>query len=311
MSIDVRRRLRAADPQPGPPRATPADERLLAAILATGRARRRPVGPRLFGPLAGAALIAAALATGIALVRPKDAPRREVEAVSPGALPAGAVLHLVTRVSAPGDRVRRFEGWVEPSTGRARIVERGADGKLLLQETVAGIRVRRWTRIGRALQAVSTERSASLAAHERRLVADRFAALVSDSWSASDAGAASASRTRTRNVRYAGQAAIELERTRVVRLAVTRGGGHAAVLRDHRQFARIYRSAATGAPLGLVQGVERHGARTMVHRERVVTYEVLGRAAVHRLNWQATPALPTATPTPDPLPTATPTPTPR
>jgi hypothetical protein len=289
-SPDVRTRLQEANPVPTGESShlSPQDARLLTEILATPRHRaRRRLGRLLVPALAAAALIAlvAVVLTNSGGSQPSD----EVEATAPppgASVPSGAVVHVVTReyshrTSASGPQLvygKRIEGWAQPSTGRARIVELRNDGTITYEIAVDRHGVTTVWFPGRVPE---RHRSPSEARSTRRLVTDRIDARVAEVYPGSPAVAPSDRQVRTVRTTYHGRPAVERDVIATVHLL------DPANVREF-QFARTFRDPRTGAPLGFEfgDGDPRRGHVTVSAGERVLVREVLsGPSAVRALNW--------------------------
>ena len=153
MSTPIDRLLAEANPvvTPPPGRVTPGQERLLAAIVAAPPAGSRRGVARAVRVLAVASAVAAAV-VAVVLVAGRDARRQGRDRGDGtrhagrrrGACRARARRHAAVRdLYGPG-RGERLDGWLQPSTGRARIVIT-TGGTMTLQQVVgADDRVRTW-----------------------------------------------------------------------------------------------------------------------------------------------------------------------
>jgi len=308
---------------PPPGQVTAAQERLLSSIVAVPR--RPPVAGAV--KLLVATSVVAAVALAVVLVVGRGAGvNDEVDATAPSGV-AGTgeaqLIHVVTRLygTAYGPGLgERLDGWLEPSTGRARIVIT-TGGEMTLQQVVgADDRVRHWQgALGNASGIRGDRIAPEVAGNLRAVVRDRMTSLVE---SAKDGfrrdnthfGAAS-----EKQGEYRGRAVT------IHRIAPTLDDG-----RPSGYYFKWYTDRDTGAVVAFERGpVDRHGNDVVEQGEELEQRETFapGQAPLHELAWREprgmqsgpTPTAPashaTPTPTPTPTPTApashaTPTPTP-
>jgi hypothetical protein len=290
-------------PQPPPGRVTPDQERLLSSIVAVPR-RRRPSGAVRLLVTASAV---AAIAVAVLLVVGRGAGvNDEIEATTPPAVAPtgeGDVMHVVTRlygtVYGPG-LGERLDGWLEPSTGRARIVIT-TGGEMTLQQVVgANDRVRSWQgALGNAGGITEDVIAPGFAANLRALVRDRMTALVESTKDGFRRDNTTLGAATTESGEYRGRAVT------IHRVAPTTAEG-----RPSGYYFKWYSDPDTGAIIAFERGPVGDDGRDVVEMgeglEKLETF-ASGQAPLHELDWKQPPALPTPTP---PTPGATPTPTP-
>jgi hypothetical protein len=316
-------------PPPAPGHVTAAQERLLSSLVAEPRRRRR-LRPVALVPVA--AVIAAAVL--IVAVFPRGT-ADEIEATAPPASVAAddaALIHVVTRlygsVYGPGYG-ERLDGWLEPATGRVRIVIT-TGGEITLQQAVApDDRFRSWQgALGNANGLTQDKIAPDTAKILRAEVRDRMSALIDEARAGFRQDGTTFGAAATEPGEYRGRAVT------VHRIApVLKEGGAPS-----GYYFKWYTDRETGEIIAFERGPVVDGRDTVETGEELEKLETFTAddAPLHQLAWQETPAMtpfPTATPglstirpparsrrgvtaTPTPTPaqlggvTATPTPTP-
>jgi hypothetical protein len=119
-------------PAPLPGRVTPDQERLLASIVDAPQRRRPPRAVRLLAVTSAvaAAALAAVLVVGEGANDEREAP------TTPAGTGDVQMIHVVTRLYGEDyERGGRLDGWLEPATGRARVVTT-TGGEIAMEQTV-------------------------------------------------------------------------------------------------------------------------------------------------------------------------------
>jgi hypothetical protein len=297
----VDRLLAQANPvsAPSPGEVTPAQERLLASIVAVPP-RRRPAAPvRLM--VVGSAVAAVALALVLVLGRGASV-NDETDATTRGGIAGlgnGDVIHVVTRLYSDvygPTRGERVDGWLEPSTGRARIVIT-TGGDMTVQQVVdAEDRVRTWEQRGRTEDRVAPD----LAGDVRASVEDRMASLVELTKQGFRRDNATLGAPTTESGEYRGRAVT------IHRIASTTDDGKPSGF-----YVKWFIDPDIDEIIAFERGRVSGGEDVVEHGEALETVETLAadEAPLHELDWRAPPAVRSATPTPTPAaPSATPTP---
>jgi hypothetical protein len=288
-----------ATPPPG--RVTATQERLLSSIAGVPAASpRRRLGGAARLVVATSAVAVVALA--VVLVAGRDAGvRDEVEATTPGAIPAtsgeGELIHVVTRlygtIYGPG-LGERLDGWLEPSTGRVRIVITTADEMTLQQVVGADDHVRSWQgALGNVGGVITDDRVAPrLAANLRALVRDRMSSLVefaSDGFKRDNAFPGPAT---SEQGEYRGRPVT------IHRVAPTVAGGAPSGF-----YYKWYVDPTTQTIIAFERGPVGTDRKDVVDQgeelEKLETFPP-GEAPMHELDWESPEAPPGATPTPTP-----------
>jgi hypothetical protein len=325
----LERLLEQANPVPSRPpgHVTSDQERLLASIVASPRRRRhlRPVA--MLVPVA--AVVAIALV--VVAVLPRGGTDDEVEATAPppavAAAGDAALIHVVTRlygsVYGPGYG-ERLDGWLQPSTGRVRIVITTGDEITLQQVADADDHFRSWQgALGNANGLTQDEVNPAYAKTLRAEVRDRMAALIDQARVGFRQDGTTFGEATTEPGEYRGRAVT------VHRIAPVLEDGGA----PSGYYFKWYTDRETGEIVAFERGPVVKGRDTVetgVELQEFETFDA-GDAPLHELDWQKTPAMnpfPTATPessttrplvrsrrgvatpTPTPMPTGTPTPPP-
>lgn len=301
----VDRLLAEANPVPTPPpgRVTPAQERILAAIVAgEAEPRRRPRPRPGVGLLALASVALIAVVVGVAAVYVgardggvKDEveatkPGRDVESPVTGIVQTGTprMIHSVTRMYGTlyAGQAERRDGWLDLETGRARILVTSG-GETTMQQTVgADERVRSWQgALGNADGIEDVERSSGLAENLRRLVRDPIGALVDSARIAFRRDGATFGEASQRAGEYKGRPVV------VHRIEPTVDG------RSSGYFFRWYMEPGNGGePVAFERGtVDAAGREDVEQGEELLSREMLldDDAPLDELEWAAT-----STPTP-------------
>jgi hypothetical protein len=320
----IDRLLSQANPVPTPPQGhvTAAQERLLSSIVAVPPRRRRAAAVRrLVAACAVLAVAGAAVAAVLAVGR--EASVNDEVAVTAPAGSEARLIHVVTRLYGreygPG-RGERLDGWLEPATGRVRIVVT-TGGETTLQQVADGDdHVQTWQDALGNVEGYSQDVVASdFAAELRAQVRDRMAALIESSKDGFRDDNATVGAPTTETGEYQGRAVT------IHRVAPTIDGG-----RPSGYYFKWYTDRDTGAIIAFERGRAGAGGRDTVDQgeelEELETFPA-GYAPLHELGWHpppttrgaatptptpaGSPAAPTPTPTPaDSRATPTPTPTP-
>jgi hypothetical protein len=304
---------------PPPGTVTPAQELLLASIVSAPRHRRLIGAISLLVPVSALAAVAAALV----LLFPRGAAvNDETEATPPaaaGATADAALVHVVTRlygtVYGPGYG-ERLDGWLEPSTGRARIVIT-TGGKMTLQQIVgADDRFRSWQgALGNAGGITEDRVAPRWATHLRAEVRDRMASLIASAKDGFRRDGTTFGAPASASGKYRGRPVT------VHRIAPMREGGAPS---DY--YFKWYTDPDTGEVIAFERGpVGADGNDVVEMGEELQTFETFtaGEAPLHQLDWRQPPAT-ESKPSPPPSvsnarppestqrrATPTPTPTPR
>jgi len=309
--------LEQANPVAPPPPGTltPAQERLLSSLVATPPRRRRRGAIRLLVP--ASAVVAAAAA--LVLLFPRgEAVNDETEATRPASVGEAAMIHVVSRlygtVYGPGFG-ERLDGWLEPSTGRVRIVITTGGEMTLQQVADSDDHFRSWQgALGNANGLTQDEISPAYAKTLRTEVRDRMAALIDQAKKGFRADGATFGEAATEPGDYHGRAVT------VHRIApVLKDGGAPS-----GYYFKWYTDRETGEVVAFERGPVVAGRDTVEMGEELEKFESFDAdsAPLHELDWQRTPPMqPFPTATPDlsntrpaertkPGVTATPTPTP-
>jgi hypothetical protein len=274
---EIDRLLSRANPVPTPPpgRVTPAQERLLASIVADPPRRRRvPVVRLIAVPAAIAVAVALVLVTGRSA-----GVNDELEATGPG-LPAsgnGELIHVSTRLYGtlygPG-LGERLDGWFEPATGRARIVIT-TGGEMTLQQVVdAEGRTRSWQgALGNAGGITGEHTAPGAAASVRRLVRNRMSSLVAQAKRGFRRDNAIVGAATTQPGEYRGRPVT------VHRIAPSLSGG-----RPSGYYFKWYTEADTGAIIAFERGVVA-GDDVVEEGEELTKLESVPAARAHGASW--------------------------
>ena len=314
-------------PSPTPGQVTAAQERLLASIVAEPAPRRRAAGAVR---LVRAASAVAAIAVAVALVLVRGAGVNDETEATPAARVAAPgdaeLIHVVTRlygtVYGPGYG-ERLDGWLQPSTGRLRIVITTGDEITLQQVVGPDDRLRSWQgALGNAnglTQDVVAPDSAKMLRAEIR---DRMAALMHEARVGFRRDGTTFGAAATEPGEYHGRP-VTIHRIAPVLESTGAPSGY---------YFKWYTDPDTGDVIAFERGPVVDGRDTVETGEELEKFERFGAddAPLHELEWQETPSMspfPTATPDlstirppgtaeprvrarPTPTPTARPTPTP-
>jgi hypothetical protein len=309
----VDRLLSDANPVPTPPpgEVTPAQERLLSSIVAVPQSRPRVGVLRLVAPVS----LVAAVALVLVLVIGRSAGvNDEVSVTAPGS----DLVHVVTRLygSEYGPGLgERLDGWLEPATGRVRIVITTGDEMTLQQVAGADDHVQTWQgALGNADGISQDVVSAEFAEQVRAEVRDRMHSLVQSAKDGFRDENAKLGATATRSGEYRGRAVT------IHRIAPRTRDGRAT-----GYYFQWYTDRDSGAIVAFERGRVGAAGKDIVEQgeelEKLETFAA-AHAPLHELDWRQPPAAsgitltptPTGTPTPTPprdAPTPTPTPSPR
>jgi hypothetical protein len=301
----VDRLLSDANPVPTPPPGdvTPAQERLLSLIVAVPRSRRRVGVVRLVAT----ASVVAAVALVLALVIGRSAGvNDEVSVTAPGSVGSAdpELIHVVTRlygsVYGPG-LGERLDGWLEPSTGRVRIVITTGDEMTLQQVADADDHVQTWQgALGNANGIGQDFISAEFAEQLRAEVRDRMRSLVQSAKDGFRQDNTTLGAPTTRSGEYRGRAVT------IHRIAPrTRDG------RPSGFYLKWYTDRDSGAIVAFERGMVGASGKDIVEQgEELAKLETFGaaEAPLHELDWRQPPVASGITPTPTGTPTPTPTP---
>jgi hypothetical protein len=279
-----------ANPVSAPPRGrvTPEQERLLSALVATPRRRRR------LRPVALLVPVTAAIALVIVLAIPRGGD--EIEATAPPSSTAdAAMIHVVTRlygtVYGPGYG-ERLDGWMQPSTGRVRIVITTGDELTLQQVVDADDHFRSWQgALGNANGLTQDEVAPATAKILRAEVRDRMAALIAEAKVGFRQDGTTFGEPATEPGEYHGRAVT------VHRIApVLKDGGAPS-----GYYFKWYTDRETGEVIAFERGPVVGGRDTVETGEELEKFESFDAdsAPLHELEWQKTPTM-------NPFPTATP-----
>jgi hypothetical protein len=301
-------------PHPSPGHVTAAQEQLLSSLVGEPQRRRR------LRPIALLVPVAAVIALLLVAVLPRGGGDDEVEATAPTVSTSdAAMLHVVTRlygtVYGPGYG-ERLDGWLEPSTGRVRIVVTTGDEMTLQQVADGDDHFRSWQgALGNANGLTQDEVAPGIAKALRAGVRDRMAELVDEATVGFRQDGTTFGAAATEPGEYRGRAVT------VHRIApILKDGGAPS-----GYFFKWYTDRDTGEIIAFERGPVVDGRDTVEMGEELVKFEGFSAedAPLHELDWQRTPQMnPFPTATPD-LPTtrppersqprgrATPTPTPK
>jgi hypothetical protein len=289
-------------PPPAPGHVTAAQERLLSSLVAQPRRRRR-LRPVALVPVA--AVIAAAVL--IVAVFPRGA-ADEIEATAPPASVAAddaALIHVVTRlygsVYGPGYG-ERLDGWLEPATGRVRIVITTGDEMTLQQVAEPNDHFRSWQGALGNANGLSMDRVAPKVAKALRTeVRDRMAALIEQARVGFRQDGTTFGEATTEPGGYRGRAVT------VHRIApVLRDGGAPS-----GYYFKWYTDRETGDVVAFERGPVVDGRDSVEMGEELRKFERFDAddAPLHELDWQEPPAMPPESSShPRGRPTPTPTP---
>jgi hypothetical protein len=278
----VDRLVADVNPVPQPAPVSAAQERLLSSLVAEPRRRRRPT--RLLVP--AAALVAIALI--VFAVLPRGGANDEIEATAPAPAPAdAAMIHVVTRlygsVYGPGYG-ERLDGWLEPSTGRLRIVITTGDEITLQQTVAADDHFRSWQgALGNANGLTQDEVSHSTAKVLRAEVRDRMAALIDQARVGFRQDGATFDAAATEPGEYRGRAVT------VHRIApVLKHGGAPS-----GYYFKWYTDRETGDVIAFERGPVVDGRDTVEMGEELQKFESFDaeHAPLHELEWAKTPEM--------------------
>lgn len=325
MTVD--RLLSEANPVATPPpgQVTPAQERVLSSIVAVPR-RRLGAGAVRF--LVAAPAVAAVALALVLIVGRGEGVNDEVSVTQRGSVAIGdaRLVHVVTRLYGteygPG-LGERLDGWLEPSTGRVRIVIT-TGGKMTLEQVADGEgNVQTWQgALGNADGLSQNVVAPDFAAELRAQVRDRMSALVESATVGFRADKTTVGAPTTRAGEYRGRAVT------IHRIAPTIDGGKPSGF-----YFKWYTERGTDAIIAFERGqVGADGRDTVEQAEELEKLETFAaaNAPLHELDWKQPPRAhrvatppPTPTgsagtpaprrrqrPTPTPTPVATPTPTP-
>jgi hypothetical protein len=304
-------------PAPAPGRVSPAQERLLSQLVATPRPRRRGGAlPRLV-PIAAAAVVVVAI---VLVVVRGAAVDDEVEATAtPGVSADAELIHVVTRlygsVYGPGYG-ERLDGWLQPSTGRLRIVITTGDEMTLQQVVGANDRFRSWQgALGNANGFTEDRIAPRLAENLRGQVSDRMAGLIEGAKQGFRQDGTTFGAPTVEPGEYRGRAVMI---HRIAPTLVSDGSPSGF-------YFKWYTDRETGAIVAFERGpAGKDGKDGVEQGEELVTFEGFGRddAPLRELDWREPPEIrspqmppPVTTRRDDPIdprdaPTPTPTPTP-
>jgi hypothetical protein len=267
-------------PEPVPGRVTPEQERLLAQLVAEPRRHRlRPVA--LLVPVA--ALAAVALVIFAVLPRGGNDEREAAAPVTGNE----ALIHVVTRlygtVYGPGYG-ERLDGWLEPSTGRVRIVITTGDEITLQQVVDSDDHFRSWQgALGNANGLTQDEVSHATAKILRAEVQDRMPALLEQARVGFRQDGTTLGRATTESAEYKGRPVI------VHRVAPTLkdGGGPSGY------YFKWYTDPDTGEIVAFERGPVVNGRDTVEMGEVLEKFESFDAddAPLHELDWQETPKM--------------------
>jgi hypothetical protein len=251
----------------------------------------------------------------IVAVLPRGGADDEIEATGPAPADA-AMIHVVTRlygtVYGPGYG-ERLDGWMQPSTGRVRIVITTGDEITLQQVVDPDDHFRSWQgALGNANGLTQDEVAPATARILRAEVRDRMAALIDEARVGFRQDGTTFGEAVTEPGEYHGRAVT------VHRIApVLKDGGAPS-----GYYFKWYTDRETGEIIAFERGPVVDGRDTIETGEELEKFESFdaGNAPLHELDWQKTPTMnpfPTGTPDlskvkpPDvPRRGATPTPTP-
>jgi len=304
---------------PLPGRVTPEQEQLLSTLVAAPPRRRR------LRPLAALVPASALLVLVIAFAWPRGGD--EIEATAPpSARGDAAMVHVVTRLYGtaygPGYG-ERLDGWLQPSTGRVRIVITTGDELTLQQVVDADDHFRSWQgALGNANGLTQDEVAPGTATFLRAEVEDRMSALIHEARVGFRQDGTTFGEPTTEPGEYHGRA-VTIHRV----APVLKDGGAPS-----GYYFKWFTDRETGEIIAFERGPVVDGRDTVETGEELETFETFDadHAPLHELEWQKTPSMnpfPTATATPDlstikppavapraatptPMPNATPTPTP-
>jgi hypothetical protein len=267
-------------PQPAPGYVTDAQERLLSSLVAAPRRRRR-LRPVVLVPVA--AVVAFALVVVAVLPRGGG---DEIEATAPApSIGDAAMIHVVTRlygtVYGPGYG-ERLDGWLEPSTGRVRIVITTGD-ELTLQQTVdSDDHFRSWQgALANANGLTQDEVAPATAKILRAEVRDRMAALIEQARVGFRQDGTTFGEAATEPGEYRGRAVI------VHRIAPVLNDGGA----PSGFYFKWYTDRETGDVVAFERGPVVDGRDTVEMGEELQKLESFDaeHAPLHELDWQETP----------------------
>jgi hypothetical protein len=289
-------------PPPAPGHVTAAQERLLSSLVAEPRRRRRL---RPVALIPSAEVIAAAVL--IVAVFPRGA-ADEIEATAPPASVAAddaALIHVVTRlygsVYGPGYG-ERLDGWLEPATGRVRIVITTGDDMTLQQVVEPNDHFRSWQGALGNANGLSMERVAPKVAKALRAeVRDRMAALIEQARVGFRQDGTTFGEATTEPGEYRGRAVT------VHRIAPVLEDGGA----PSGYYFKWYTDRETGDVVAFERGPVVDGRDSVEMGEELQKFERFDAAdaPLHELDWQEPPAMPPESSSPARgRPTPTPTP---
>jgi hypothetical protein len=281
------RLLAQANPVPDPPpgHATADQERLLASIVAVPPRRRRLGAVRLLVPIAAAGAVALVLVLVLGRGAAVD---DEVEATAPRGVTATGetqLIHVETRlygsVYGPGFG-ERLDGWLQPSTGRARIVITTGD-EMTLQQAVGGDdRVQSWQGALGNANGISEDRvDPKLARNLRASVRDRMAALVEFAKVGFRQDNTTFGAPTTAPGEYRGRP-VTVHRIAPV---INDGGGASGY------YFKWYTDPDNGEIVAFERGPVRDGRDLVETGEQLVRFDTYAAdAPLHELEWQQPPA---------------------
>lgn len=275
---------------PPPGTMTPAQAQLLASIVAEPR-RRRPLRPLALLVPVGAVI---AIAFVVVAVLPRGGADREVEATAPGLRAADAALiHVATRlygtVYGPGYG-ERLDGWLEPSTGRVRIVISTGSEMTLQQVVEPDDHFRSWQgALGNANGLKQGRIAPELAKALRAEVRDRMSALIDQAKVGFRQDGTTFGAAATEPGEYRGRAVT------IHRIAPVLEDGGA----PSGYYFKWYADRQTGEVIAFERGPVVDGRDTVEMGEELEKFETFAAAdaPLHQLDWrQPPPTRPTPTP---------------
>jgi len=267
-------------PEPVPGRVTPEQERLLAQLVAEPRRHRlRPVA--LLVPVA--ALAAVALVIFAVLPRGGNDEREAAAPVTGNE----ALIHVMTglygTVYGPGYG-ERLDGWLEPSTGRVRIVITTGDEITLQQIAAPDDHFRSWQgALGNANGLTMDRVAPKVAKALRAEVRDRMAALIDQARVGFRQDGTTFGDADTAPGEYRGRAVM------VHRVAPVLEDGGA----PSGYYFKWYTERETGDVIAFERGPVVDGRDTVEMGEELQKFERFGAddAPLHELEWQETPKM--------------------
>jgi hypothetical protein len=270
-------------PQTPAGHVTAAQERLLTSLVAEPRRLRRVRPIALLVPVA--AVVAAALIVVAVLPRGAD---DEIEATAPApALADAAMIHVVTRLygSVYGSGYgERLDGWLEPATGRVRIVITTGDELTLQQVVDANDHFRSWQgALGNANGLTQDEVAPGTAKILRAEVRDRMAALIDQARVGFRQDGTTFGEATTEPGEYRGRPAT------IHRIAPVLENGGA----PSGYYFKWYTDRETGKIVAFERGPVVNGRDTVETGEELLKVESFDaeHAPLHELDWEKTPEM--------------------